>query len=168
MNKFSYYITTHFIPSNKDYHSYHDSHSVYQTYHNILICILRRERIKNDLANHVPLDWTSSSVRNHKFEAYTGTVVTLWANQLLFFQLLFASNSIVSAILLYVIWLIVKKKKITCVTNLGCKAVLAQLSIHLDTYNFVLGLLYPCIKMVIHYSSSYFQLIIEDFISKKN
>ena len=56
MNKFSYYITTHFIPSNKDYHSYHDSHSVYQTYPNILICILRRERIKNDLANHVPLD----------------------------------------------------------------------------------------------------------------
>ena len=56
MNKFSYYITTHFIPSNKDYHSYHDSHLVYQTYPNILICILRRERIKNDLANHVPLD----------------------------------------------------------------------------------------------------------------
>ena len=42
--------------TNKDYHSYHDSHSVYQTYPNILICILRRERIKNDLANHVPLD----------------------------------------------------------------------------------------------------------------
>ena len=63
MNMFSYYITTHFISNNKYYNSCHDSHSVYQTYPNILICILRRERIKNDLANHVPLDWASSSVR---------------------------------------------------------------------------------------------------------
>ena len=29
---FSYYITTHFIPSNKDYNSYRNLHSVYQTY----------------------------------------------------------------------------------------------------------------------------------------
>ena len=29
---FSYYITTHFIPSNKDYNSYRNPHSVYQTY----------------------------------------------------------------------------------------------------------------------------------------
>ena len=32
MNRFSYYITTHFIPSNKDYNSCHNSYSVYQTY----------------------------------------------------------------------------------------------------------------------------------------
>ena len=32
MNIFSYYITTHFIPSNKDYDSYRNPHSVYQTY----------------------------------------------------------------------------------------------------------------------------------------
>ena len=32
MNMFSYYITTHFIPSNKDYNSYYNSHSMYQTY----------------------------------------------------------------------------------------------------------------------------------------
>ena len=29
MNMFSYYITTHFIPSNKDYNSGRNSHSVY-------------------------------------------------------------------------------------------------------------------------------------------
>ena len=32
MNKFSYSITTHFIPGNKDYHSCCNPHSVYQTY----------------------------------------------------------------------------------------------------------------------------------------
>ena len=32
MNMFSYYITTHFIPSNKDYNSCCNLHSVYQTY----------------------------------------------------------------------------------------------------------------------------------------
>ena len=32
MNMFSYYITTHFITSNKDYNSYHNPHSVYQMY----------------------------------------------------------------------------------------------------------------------------------------
>ena len=32
MNRFSYSITTHFIPSNKDYHSCCNLHSVYQTY----------------------------------------------------------------------------------------------------------------------------------------
>ena len=32
MNMFSYYITTHFITSNKYYNSYHNPHSVYQTY----------------------------------------------------------------------------------------------------------------------------------------
>ena len=32
MNMFSYYITTHFIHSNKDYNSYCNSYSVYQTY----------------------------------------------------------------------------------------------------------------------------------------
>ena len=37
MNMFSYYITTHFISNNKYYNSCHDSHSVYQTYSNILI-----------------------------------------------------------------------------------------------------------------------------------
>ena len=31
MNRFSYSITTHFIPSNKDYHSCCNPHSVYQT-----------------------------------------------------------------------------------------------------------------------------------------
>ena len=30
MNMFSYSITTLFIPSNKDYHSYHNLHSIYQ------------------------------------------------------------------------------------------------------------------------------------------
>ena len=29
MNMFSYYITTHFITSNKDYNSYRNPHSVY-------------------------------------------------------------------------------------------------------------------------------------------
>ena len=32
MNKFSYYITIHFITSNKDYNSCRNPHSVYQTY----------------------------------------------------------------------------------------------------------------------------------------
>ena len=32
MNKFSYYIKTHFIPSNKYYNSYRTLHLVYQTY----------------------------------------------------------------------------------------------------------------------------------------
>ena len=32
MNMFSYYITTHFITSNKDYNSCRNSHSVYQMY----------------------------------------------------------------------------------------------------------------------------------------
>ena len=32
MNMFSYYITTHFITSNKDYNSCRNPHSVYQTY----------------------------------------------------------------------------------------------------------------------------------------
>ena len=32
MNKFSYFITTPFIPGNKDYHSYCNPHLVYQTY----------------------------------------------------------------------------------------------------------------------------------------
>ena len=32
MNMFSYYITIHFITSNKDYNSYCNLHSVYQTY----------------------------------------------------------------------------------------------------------------------------------------
>ena len=31
MNMFSYYITTHFIPSNKYYNSCYNSHSMYQT-----------------------------------------------------------------------------------------------------------------------------------------
>ena len=34
MNRFSYYITTHFITSNKDYNSCCNPHSVYQTYPN--------------------------------------------------------------------------------------------------------------------------------------
>ena len=34
MNMFSYYITTHFITSNKNYNSCRNSHSVYQTYPN--------------------------------------------------------------------------------------------------------------------------------------
>ena len=32
MNRFSYYITTNFIPNNKDYNFYRNLHSVYQTY----------------------------------------------------------------------------------------------------------------------------------------
>ena len=32
MNRFSYSITTHFIPGNKDYHSYCNPHLVYQIY----------------------------------------------------------------------------------------------------------------------------------------
>ena len=32
MNRFSYSITTYFIPGNKDYHSYCNPHSVYQMY----------------------------------------------------------------------------------------------------------------------------------------
>ena len=32
INKFSYPITTHFIPSNKDYHFNRNHHLVYQTY----------------------------------------------------------------------------------------------------------------------------------------
>ena len=32
MNRFSYYITTHFITSNQDYNSCCNPHSVYQTY----------------------------------------------------------------------------------------------------------------------------------------
>ena len=36
MNKFSYYITTYFITSNKDYNSYRNLHSVYQMYPNSL------------------------------------------------------------------------------------------------------------------------------------
>ena len=32
MNRFSYYIITHFIPSNKDYNSYRNPHLMYQTY----------------------------------------------------------------------------------------------------------------------------------------
>ena len=32
MNMFSYYITTHFITSNKDYNFRRNSHSMYQTY----------------------------------------------------------------------------------------------------------------------------------------
>ena len=32
MNRFSYYITTHFIISNKDYNSCCNPHSVYQAY----------------------------------------------------------------------------------------------------------------------------------------
>ena len=34
MNIFSYYITTHFISSNKDYNSYCNPHSIYQTFRN--------------------------------------------------------------------------------------------------------------------------------------
>ena len=34
MNMLSYYITTHFITSNKDYNFYYNPHSVYQTYPN--------------------------------------------------------------------------------------------------------------------------------------
>ena len=37
MNMFSYYITTHFITSNKDYNSYRNLHSVYQTYPKIYV-----------------------------------------------------------------------------------------------------------------------------------
>ena len=40
MNRFSYYITTHFIPSNKDCNSCRDSHSVYQMYHKSMLPIL--------------------------------------------------------------------------------------------------------------------------------
>ena len=34
MNMFNYSITTSFIPNNKDYHSCHNLHSMYQMYPN--------------------------------------------------------------------------------------------------------------------------------------
>ena len=37
MNRFSYYITKHFIPNNKDYDSCRSSHSAYQTYPNFFL-----------------------------------------------------------------------------------------------------------------------------------
>ena len=37
MNRFSYYITTHFITSNKYYNSYRNPNSVYQTYPNYMV-----------------------------------------------------------------------------------------------------------------------------------
>ena len=43
MNMFSYYITTHFITSNKDYNSYCNPNSVYQTYPNLLFLFLRNK-----------------------------------------------------------------------------------------------------------------------------
>ena len=49
MNRFSYYITTHFIPSNKDYHSYCNPHSVYQTYPNLLRATIETIKTVNDL-----------------------------------------------------------------------------------------------------------------------
>ena len=49
MNRFSYYITTHFIPSNKDYNSYCNSHSVYQTYPKYFKSWKRISKIKPDL-----------------------------------------------------------------------------------------------------------------------
>ena len=36
MNRFSYSITTHFIPNNKDYHSCCNLHLVYETYPYVL------------------------------------------------------------------------------------------------------------------------------------
>ena len=40
MNMFSYFITTHFIPGNKDYHSCCNLYSVYQTYPKcISVCV---------------------------------------------------------------------------------------------------------------------------------
>ena len=43
INRFSYYITTHFIPSNKDYNSCRNLHLVYQTYSKIKVknCVYR-------------------------------------------------------------------------------------------------------------------------------
>ena len=43
MNKFSYSITIHFIPSNKDYDSYCNPHSMYQTYPNFRNFTLTKE-----------------------------------------------------------------------------------------------------------------------------
>ena len=40
MNKFSYYITTHSIPSNKYYYSCHNSHSAYRTYPNNILYVV--------------------------------------------------------------------------------------------------------------------------------
>ena len=40
MNKFSYYITTYFILSNKYYNSCHNSHSVYQIYPKLLKAVV--------------------------------------------------------------------------------------------------------------------------------
>ena len=37
MNMFSYYITTNFIPSNKNYNSCRNPYSIYQTYFYILL-----------------------------------------------------------------------------------------------------------------------------------
>ena len=43
MNRFSYYITTRFITSNKYYNSYCSFDSVYQTYSNLLFLFLRNK-----------------------------------------------------------------------------------------------------------------------------
>ena len=40
MNRFNYYITTHFITNNKDYNSCRNSHLVYQTYPYFLIVLI--------------------------------------------------------------------------------------------------------------------------------
>ena len=48
MNRFSYYIITHFIPSNKYYNSYRNSYSVYQTYPKLFInFIITKRKRKN-------------------------------------------------------------------------------------------------------------------------
>ena len=41
MNMFSYYITTHFIPSNICYNSYRNLHLVYQTYPYLIFIFFR-------------------------------------------------------------------------------------------------------------------------------
>ena len=61
MNRFSYYIITHFIPSNKYYNSYRNSYSVYQTYPKLFInfIITKRKKKKQKKKDHIMLSTLS-------------------------------------------------------------------------------------------------------------
>ena len=56
MNMFSYYITTHFITSNKYYNSYRNLHSVYQTYPKVVEWGLESLKGKNLKASSSKLE----------------------------------------------------------------------------------------------------------------
>ena len=60
MNRFSYYIITHFIPSNKYYNSYRNSYSVYQTYPKLFInFIITKRKKKQKKKDHIMLSTLS-------------------------------------------------------------------------------------------------------------